>query len=228
MTRLSLQWRRTLRYGMVSTCAVVFLGACIYAAALDHLSRQVDAGLTIELQELTQQVRSAAGQADLHQQLDEQFGDRSGFEFQVTGAYGQLLFQSGGLKKSRLPPPAPPPNADPDAPVWSDGEVPRLGPVRCIGGLVARPDGLAEPDDGPLLVQVAMQVAGVQQELDALMIFLLIAGPLVILVLVVAGYWVAGLPSEQSSDLQLDCCGACSPPHHVESGNPACSNVCLD
>ena len=190
MKRLSPHRRRTLRYAMASTAIVVFLGACVYAVAWDHLSRQIDAELDIKLQALQQQVGSSVGQADLSQKLNSRFGDRSRVDVQVAGANGQLLFQSERLKKCRLPPPAPPANADLDVPTWCDGEVPGLGPVRCISGMVVG-------QDGPLLVQVAMQIEGLQHKLESLTIILMTTCPLAILVLMVGRYWFSGLPRHQ-------------------------------
>lgn len=183
MTRLNVRWRLTLWYGAVLTAIVIGFGVIVYAMMHRHLMARTDFELDEELSELALEVRLARDDEDLREQLGHRFFRHASFDFQVSKRGDPSLFRSERLTEASLPAPHGD-GPDSEETVSETHQVPGLGEMRVASRR-------AEGPHGNYLVQATMSLVPNHEELRAVLMTLLTAGPLAIVAALAGGYFLA-------------------------------------
>jgi heavy metal sensor kinase len=183
MKRLNVRWRLTLWYGAVLTAILVGFGACVYFMMQRHLLARTDFELDEELTELALEVRLSKDDEDLREQLQRRFFRHASFDFQVSRLGSPPLFRSEQLQDAALPVP----DHDSDdslATVSETRRLPVLGEMRVVSRrAIVRGE--------EYLVQATMSLLPNHAKLQAVLMTMLIAGPLAIVASLVGGYFLA-------------------------------------
>lgn len=184
MKRIDVRWRLTLWYGSVMMVIVVGFGAIVYAMMHRHLLLRTDFELDEELTELALEVQLAQDEVELQDQLARRFFRHASFDFQVNEPSGVPLFRSERLQHVALPAPEGGSHDGSHETISETRVLPQLGEMRVTSRR-------APGKDGDYLVQATMSTRPNHEELQAILMTLLTAGPLAIIAALVGGYFLA-------------------------------------
>jgi heavy metal sensor kinase len=189
MKRLSIRWRLTLWYGLVLAIVIAVFGGAVFATMRHELFARFDEALVGELDEISEDIQAAKDATKLTAQLERRFARHEAYEFQVSHVGGELFFQSDRLKPRRFSVPSIPSSfkhLDFESVTLGSSNIrlESLGHLRLMGRLVPGPDG-------PLVVQAAMPLTSIDQQLTELLTVLLLAGPLAVGCALAGGYILA-------------------------------------
>jgi heavy metal sensor kinase len=189
MKGLSIRWRLTLWYGLVLSIVIAVFGTAVFVTMRHALLARADEALAGELDEISDDVQAGKEAIKLFQQLQRRFTRHEVYEFQVSRVGGEPFFQSERLKPRRFSVPAIPGSLkhldfESVALGTESVSIESLGRLRLMSRLVPGPDG-------PLVVQTAMPLASIDQELAELLTVLLLAGPLALVCALGGGYVLA-------------------------------------
>lgn len=181
MRGLSIRWKLTLWYGGVLALVLTVFGGVVYFVMRHQLLQRIDQGLTEELADVLYEVKRADNDSNLQMWLGRRFGRHEGFDFQITDAGGRRFFFNERMTDKTFPVPqtAPDEGVPLFAIVMSDSDRLRTVTVATRG------------PSGALTVQVARSLALFDQESQALLATFLITGPLMLLVTVAGGSFLA-------------------------------------
>lgn len=181
MKRLSIRLRLTLWYAASLAAMLLLFGVLIDSLMHERLLSRTDFELDEELHELVLEAELAKGRDQLLEQLRLRFSDHKTFEFQVLDAAGDRLFASHRLRDVVVPVPAALSGAEPS---FTSRELPSLRDSRIASQQIPTADG-------GLIVQAVLPLGRYVEELRDLRRLMLAMGPLVLLVAVAGGYWLA-------------------------------------
>lgn len=164
---MSLRWRITLWFG--GSMAVILLGGgtMTYVLLRNQLFERIDNGLHEEFADVLGEVQKGNDRHTMLGWLERRFGRHEGFDFQITGPGGERIFSNQRLGERRLPIPAE--RGDQTNELFETFSVAGLGEYRIVTRSASGPDG-------PLVVQVARSLDGVDRELVEVLSALAIAG----------------------------------------------------
>jgi len=179
---LNIRWKLTVWYGAVLAAVLALFGTTVYFMMRQELYGQVAAGLKMEMGEVHDEIARAKTVEELSVWLNRRFTRHPGFDIQVVTVAGEALLKSERIAQSGLPVPRslPPEGRT----VFRRFEDPEREPCYLATRQVPGPDG-------PLVLQVAGSVAGVDHELSELLAILVLAGPLALLGALGGGYMLA-------------------------------------
>lgn len=181
MKHLSIRSRLTCWYAGSLVLILSLFGGLIDALMHERLLARTDFELDEELHELVLEISLAKGPDDLRRQLDLRFGEHKTFEFRVLTEEAATMFESRGLKGSSIPLPAEPPGK----PIqFATAHLASWGDSRIASQRIETPQG-------PMIVQAVMPLGRYLSELRDLRRLMLAIGPLMILVSIGGGYWLA-------------------------------------
>lgn len=181
MMRCSLRQRLTLWYAGSLIVLLAVFGGLIDALMYERLLSRTDFELDEELHELVLEVNLSHDRHDLLRQLQLRFSDHNSFEFQVLTDSEERIFQSRNLSPLMLPAP----QLESNRPHFSTAQLPVLGDSRIASQRIVSAQG-------PLTVQVVMPLGRYLAELRDLRRLMLTVGPLMTLLSIGGGYWLAG------------------------------------
>jgi heavy metal sensor kinase len=164
-------------------------GTAVYVSMRHQLLALLDVALAEELDEISEEVQSAKDWTSLSERLHRGFAQHELYEFQISRADGELLFQSDRLRPHRFFVPALPGQINHAAferpkPGARNISLDTLGTLRLMTAFVPGPDGL-------VVVQVATSLASINRELNELFSVILLSGPLVLACALAGGYMLA-------------------------------------
>ena len=181
MKRLNVRWRLTLWYGAVLSGIVAGFGLTAFLMMRHHLVVRTDLELDEEVGELALEVRLAANELELKEQLQRRFFHHAGYDFQVSRADDHLVFCSERLVANPLSLP----RFQVESSNLADTRtLPVLGESRVVSRVQAGAGG-------SFVVQSVFPLASNRAQLHALMAVLLTVGPLAIVGALVGGYALA-------------------------------------
>lgn len=181
MKALSIRWKLTLWYGGVLALVLAAFSAVVFFVMRHQLLQRIDQGLTEELADVLYEVKRADNSSTLEMWLGRRFARHEGFDFQITRAGGERFFQNERMIDKSLPLP----------PVVPDEHSPLFQTVAGHTGRARTVSVAVQGPDGRLLVQVARSLASFDQESQALLFTFLVTGPLMLLVAVAGGSFLA-------------------------------------
>lgn len=182
MLPLGVRWKLTVWYGVVLAVVLAVFSLAVYWTMRHQMMERIDQGLREELGDVRSEVTRAADAATLSQWLERRFGRHEGIDFQITRADGSRLFVSDRLAGKSFP--LPDPTSDLSEPVYASVASGPAERWRVVAVRVRGPDGL-------LTVQVARPLDDFEHESGELLTVLLLTGPLMVLVTLAAGYFLA-------------------------------------
>ena len=181
MQHLGVRWKLTLWYGIVLAVVLTVFSAVVYWTMRHQLMERIDQGLREELGDVRSEVRRATDPAGLSQWLERRFAKHEGFDFQVTRPDGSRFFASDRLADKSIP--ASVHLSDSSEPTFENVALDE-GRWRIVSVRVSGPDG-------PLTVQVGRPLAEFEHESGELLTVFLANGPLMVLVTLAGGYFLA-------------------------------------
>lgn len=182
MNQLSIRLRLTIWYVISLSAMLAIFSFAIDALMHARLLSRTDFELDEELHELVLEVQLARDRDDLLRQLNLRFSEHKSFEFQIQYEAGSRLFASRGLQSETVPAPD---AFDGDDRQFSSIALASLGDSRIASQRLTTPGGT-------LIVQSVMPLGRYVAELRDLRRLLLTMSPLVVLVSIGGGYWLAG------------------------------------
>ena len=179
--RLPIRARLTAWYAASLSAMIFVFGLSIDGLMHDRLMTRTDAELDEELHELALEIEMAADRDDLLRQLDLRFGRHETFDFVVQTHDGDCVFSSRRLRD------VPTALARTRAGVGTSHSSAALDGVgRCrIGARAVR------GPDGPMSMAVVAPLSRYLAELQDLRWLLATVGPLVVLIALFGGWWLA-------------------------------------
>ena len=181
MRPLGVRWKLTVWYGVVLAIVLAVFSAAVYWTMRHQLLERIDRGLREELGDVRSEVGLAADEATLSQWLERRFARHAGFDFQITRADGSRFFVSDRLADKSLPTPAP--SSGLSEPTY-ESVTSGTGRWRVVAVRVTGPTG-------PLTVQVGRPLDDFEHESEELLAVFLATGPLMVLVTLAGGYFLA-------------------------------------
>lgn len=179
--RLSLRLRLTCWYAASLIVLLSIFGGLIDGLMHERLLARTDFELDEELHELALEIRLAKSINELRQQLEFRFGDHKAYEFRVETAAEESIFNSRRLGKDSIPRPQ---EFEGETIDFVSATLPELGDSRIASQRVST-------SLGPMTVQVIMPLGLHLAELTDLRWLMLAVGPLMVLVSIAGGYWLA-------------------------------------
>lgn len=177
---LGIRWQLTLWYGATMTTMLVAFSAAIFLLTTRSQSARIDFELDEEMNEVAYELTTLTNRDDLLKELRAEFGSHDTFDFDITLSDGTALFLSNRLRQLRL--------FDgitwPAQPVSDESVLPGLGEHRVLRKVIESPHG-------SLLVHVAIPLESLREAQRVLRNTIGLAGPLMLLVVMVGGYWLA-------------------------------------
>lgn len=181
MKHLSIRLRLTFWYAVSLIILLSLFGGLVDALMHERLLARTDFELDEELHELVLEIQLAKDQSDLLRQLDLRFSEHKTFEFRVLTSEAATIFESRGLKGSAVPLPA----------EWADEPIRfATAPLATLGDSRIASQRI-ETSHGPMIVQTVMPLGRYLAELRDLRRLMLAIGPLMILVSIGGGCWLA-------------------------------------
>lgn len=178
---LSIRWRLTLWYGAAMSVVMIVFSAAILWLTARNQSIRIDFELNEEMNEISFHVLRFTDQAGLLEELQAEFGSHETFEFDITRRDGSTLFLSARLEQQRLFDGT----AWPEAPATSKRTLLKLGEYRVLRKVIESPHG-------PLLLHVGIPMNSLREGQRSLLSTLGLVVPLMLLVAMAGGYWLAG------------------------------------
>ncbi|HYT88851.1 MAG TPA: heavy metal sensor histidine kinase [Gemmataceae bacterium] len=179
---LSIRWRLALWFGAVLAVVLIAFGTAVYLTMRHHALGRIDQGLSEELADVLAEVGRAQTEVDLSEWLERRFAHHEGFDFQITRPSGDRFFANRRLAGAALP--LPDAVYLSDSPFYRDVSTEGGKRWRVVSVQVRGPRNL-------LTVQVARSLAGFDHESKELLLTMLLIGPLMLLVAVGGGYFLA-------------------------------------
>ncbi|MBX3097909.1 MAG: HAMP domain-containing protein, partial [Fimbriimonadaceae bacterium] len=179
--RLSIRTRLMLWYAGSLTVLIAMFGLLIDRLMYDRLLARTDFEIAEELEELALEVGLAADRAELRRQLELRFGNHQSYDFVVQSKNEELLFVSQRIQNAAAAMPLT--LADDDV-SYSTSSVAGLGSCR-IGRQRSR------GPEGPLSIAVLIPLERFLTELQDLRKLLITVGPLIVLIAIGGGFWLA-------------------------------------
>lgn len=181
-SRWSIRWRLTVWNTGVLTVLFGFICLVILLALHNHLRYLADQDMTEELQELIEELRIDQNEAALVTQLTPRYSVHSHFHFQILDEYSRVIFRSRFLSLVTLPPIS---LQDFRGYRFEDVDLGSAGEFRLLS------TAIRDSHSRPLLLQVISPQAALQQEFQWYVGALLTAFPLVVLLSLLTGYFLA-------------------------------------
>ncbi len=182
MRPMNIRLRLTLWYGAVMTTLLVGFSVAVYGLMRQHLLAFTDAALAEETADLAGDVGRCRSESALSQELGLRYASHDGYEFQVTGKGGRVLFRSDGLGRAGVPIPR-------FATLSVEPAYQTLGHDRNRSVRLA--NRIASGPSGPVAIQAAVSLAPNDHALRNLLAVLLSAGPLTLAGALGGGYLLA-------------------------------------
>jgi heavy metal sensor kinase len=181
MKNWPIRWRLTAWYAVCLAGTLLLFGALVDALMHQRLLSRTDFELDEELHEVALEATLAGSRTEFLRQLQLRFGDHKTYEFQVFDVQGQRLYTTAERDSASVPVPA---EFDGETRQFQSARLPHLGDSRIASQQVPMPDG-------PLIIQVIFPLGGYVAELSDLRWLMLTVGPLMVLLSVAGGYWLA-------------------------------------
>ncbi len=179
--RLPLRWQLTAWYATSLVVLLLIFCGLIDALMHERLLARTDFELDEELHELVLEINLAQDREELARQLALRFGEHKTFEFLILAEDGERIFQSRRLGGATVPDPA---EFSSDGIHSASAQLSEMGDTRIAAQRIATPLG-------PMTVRVLMPLGLYLAELRDLRWLMLAVGPLMALVSLVGGYWLA-------------------------------------
>lgn len=177
---LGIRWQLTLWYGAAMTTMLVAFSMAIFLLTTRSQSARIDFELDEEMNEVAYELKTLTKRDELLSELQAEFGSHDTFDFDITQSDGTALFLSNRLRQLRL--------FDgttwPAQPISDERVLPGLGEHRVLRKMIESPHG-------SLLVHVAIPLESLREAQRVLRNTIGLAGPLMLLVVMVGGYWLA-------------------------------------
>ena len=180
----SIRWQWTLWNAAMLTLTLVGFASVMLVMVHRHLLRQADASLADELNELVEEMHLSPIREEMVARLDERFSVHSFYHFQITDDDGGMVFQSRFLTNIALPQPSRP--GEFRGKQYEDISLADLGHFRLLTM------AMRDSESRPLLFQVLSPRASLDRDFRSHVWMVLTAGPLTMLVALLAGYLLAG------------------------------------
>lgn len=177
---LGIRWQLTLWYGAAMTTMLVAFSAAIFLLTTRSQSARIDFELDEEMNEVAYELKTLTDRDELLKELRAEFGSHDTFEFDITRSDGTVLLLSNRLRQLRLFDGT----AWPAQPVTDERVLPGLGEHRVLRKVIESPHG-------SLLVHVAIPLESLREAQRVLRNTIGLAGPLMLLVVMAGGYWLA-------------------------------------
>jgi two-component system heavy metal sensor histidine kinase CusS len=182
MKGLRIRWRLTLWYGVVLSSILLGFSVAVYFLMRHHLLALTDAALAEELADFAGDLARCEGPDRISTELGLRYSSHEGYEFQVTGPGGAIVFASNGVGPRGLP--IPRPAILGAAPLRTSLALDRLGHARLTWKLASGPGG-------PVAIAAAIPLAATDRALNELLTALVLTGPLVLAGAIGGGYLLA-------------------------------------
>lgn len=179
--RLPIRVRLTAWYAASLTALIALFGLAVHGLMSDRLLTRTDAELDEELHELQLETEIADGREALFRQLELRFGHHDTFDFVVQNPAGECVFSSRRILD--VPAALPLTRAD-STPPHRTAELRGIGLAR-LGVRQVR------TVEGPMHIAVVAPLSRYVAELSDLRWLLATVGPLIVLVAIGGGWWLA-------------------------------------
>lgn len=182
MKALKIRWKLTLWYGGVLSAVLVLFSISIYFVLRHQMLEPIDHGLHEELSDVLSEVGNHRNETILLEWLNRRFAHHEGFDFLITKSDGSRFFANERLIATSMQFPT---AADVGSGLrYESANLAGRGRWRIV---TANADGPA----GRLTIQIGRSLAESDNELQALVLTLLLTGPLVLALAMSGGYFLA-------------------------------------
>jgi heavy metal sensor kinase len=182
MSRLPIRWRLTLWFGAILALLLFSFSLVLIAVMRHQLLATVDAELSEELEEITNEIRIARTVPEMLEQTKRRFLEHGEYHFQMLDSGGRVLFESRSF--TGHPPLSAQLVTRSGTPSFKTRDLPRLGWCRVVSSV-------ADGPTGRYVVHGATSMEPFEQQMSLLITVLVASGPVALVSGLAGGYTLA-------------------------------------